>query len=155
VNEVRNELEMKLEETQATLEIGALPTLEIAAPQIKQLFSNLILNSLKFKRPDTTPVITIKSRMLNRQELQVYHLNPHVNYYSITVKDNGIGFEPEYEQKIFKMFHRLHGKSEYPGAGIGLSLCKKIAEHHKGLIFAQGVPDHGATFTILLPEQHD
>ena len=148
------DLELKIEETQTTIHAGILPTLEVSAQQIKQLFSNLMLNSIKFRRPDVSPEINIQSRIVTRDEIQTHHLNSLLNYFVITVKDNGIGFEEEYNRKIFKMFHRLHGKSEYPGAGIGLSLCKKIVEYHKGSIFATSAPLEGATFTIILPEKH-
>jgi light-regulated signal transduction histidine kinase (bacteriophytochrome) len=71
------------------------------------------------------------------------------------VSDNGIGFEEEYASRIFNVFQRLHGKSEYPGSGIGLAICKKIIEHHSGQIFAQGIPGHGATFIFIIPASQE
>jgi PAS domain S-box-containing protein len=153
LQEVKADLELKIEETQTVITATDLPTLEISPLQLRQLFSNIILNSMKFKKAAVIPEIKIRSKMLQRSEIQNYHLNPSINYYEVTIEDNGIGFEREYEQTIFQMFHRLHGKSEYPGAGIGLTLCKKIVEHHNGVIFAKGNPDSGATFTIILPEK--
>ena len=73
-------------------------------------------------------------------------------WHQVTISDNGIGFEEEYSRKIFQIFQRLHSKAEYPGTGIGLSICKKIVDHHKGVIYADGKPLQGATFTIILPE---
>jgi PAS domain S-box-containing protein len=154
VQDAKADLELKIEETQAVIVVDKLPTLEVSPLQIKQLFSNILLNSIKFRRPGNIPQIKIHSALMTKTETQAYHLNAPVEYYLITIKDNGIGFEEEYAQKIFQMFHRLHGKSEYPGAGIGLALCKKIVEHHKGLIFAHGTPDQGAVFSIILPEKH-
>ena len=74
-------------------------------------------------------------------------------YNKIQIKDNGIGFEPEYADKIFQIFQRLHGKVEYPGSGVGLAICKKIIERHGGVIYANGVPDQGSVFTIVLPQK--
>lgn len=84
---------------------------------------------------------------------KLQHLLPPMgNYYKIEVTDNGIGFEDEYATRIFQVFQRLHGKSEYPGSGIGLAICKKIVEYHHGAIFAENIAGHGARFTFILPE---
>jgi PAS domain S-box-containing protein len=154
VQEVKSDLELKIEETQATIHSVVLPNLEVSAPQIKQLFTNIILNSIKFRKQDVAPVIDIRSRTLSKQEIHNFHLSPQRHFFLLEIKDNGIGFEEEYAQKIFQMFHRLHGKSEYPGAGIGLALCKKIVEHHHGVLFATSTPGEGATFSVILPENH-
>jgi signal transduction histidine kinase len=121
--------------------------------QIKQLLSNLLLNSLKFRKQNIAPVIRLGCRRLLKQDVAKYRLDAAVNYFEITVEDNGIGFEEEYAERIFQMFQRLHGKAEYPGAGIGLALCKKIVENHHGIIFAKSRLDHGTVFSIILPEK--
>lgn len=97
-------------------------------------------------------LIKITSSILSLQEIQENsRLDLSSGYTKVTVSDNGIGFEPEYSEQIFKIFKRLHGHSEYNGTGIGLALCKKIAENHSGVISASGKTDQGATFTIILP----
>ena len=87
-------------------------------------------------------------------ELQRYNLQPQKRYYKIAITDNGIGFENEYASRIFQVFQRLHGKSEYPGSGIGLAICKKILECHHGVIYAENMNGQGARFTFLMPEHH-
>ena len=154
LEDVKVDLELRIQETSTTIHAGDLPTLEISSLQVKQLFSNIILNSIKFCVKDVHPRIDIASRILSTAEIESFHLDTQRRYFIITIQDNGIGFEEAYDQQIFQMFHRLNGKSEYPGAGIGLALCKKIVEHHKGRIFAKGTPDLGALFTIILPEKH-
>ena len=119
---------------------------------MKQLFDNLINNSIKFRKNGTHPVITIRCLQLTRRQKEQHHLDAGNTWFRIDFADNGIGFEPEYNERIFQIFQRLHGKSEFPGSGIGLAICKKITDQHKGLIYATGKPDNGATFTIILPE---
>jgi signal transduction histidine kinase len=119
---------------------------------MKQLFDNLLSNSIKFKKADEHPSIHIRSQRLTAKQKEQYHLNTSKNWFKIEFTDNGIGFEPEYSERIFQIFQRLHGKAEYPGSGIGLAICKKITEQHKGIIQAAGKPNNGATFTIILPE---
>ncbi len=153
LQEVKADLELKIEETHASVHSVKLPTLELSSLQIKQLFSNIILNSIKFRKANVLPIIDIQCRSLNETEIKDRHLDSGISYVLITLRDNGIGFEEEYATKIFQMFSRLHGKSEYPGAGIGLALCKKIVENHKGQIFATGVPEQGAIFSIILPKK--
>jgi signal transduction histidine kinase len=89
---------------------------------------------------------------LSDEEKEEHHLRENTNYYEIIVKDRGIGFSQEFEHKIFQIFQRLHGKAEYPGSGIGLAICKKIADNHSGLLFARGEQGMGAAFFIILPE---
>ena len=119
---------------------------------MKQLFSNLISNGIKFHKKDVSPVITITSEVLKDTERYKHDLNPKKTYYKISVADNGIGFEEEYAQRIFQVFQRLHGKSDYPGSGIGLSICKKILEYHNGVIYAENIPGIGARFVLIIPE---
>lgn len=144
-------LEFKIENQQAVIRYDALPEASIVPSQFRQLFQNLLANSLKFVREGVTPVITISSSEADAYEVAPYQLARAEKYLKLTIADNGIGFENEYAQKIFAIFQRLHGRSEYEGSGIGLSICKKIVEHHGGVIFAQGEPGTGAVFTIILP----
>jgi signal transduction histidine kinase len=144
-------LEYKIEQQQAIIRYDALPEANIVPSQFRQLFQNLVANSLKFIREDVQPVISIKCTFISKEETADYQITKADNYLQLSFSDNGIGFEKEYEQKIFAIFQRLHGRSEYEGSGIGLAICKKIVEHHSGVIFAHGEPGAGATFTIILP----
>lgn len=154
LEQVISDLELKIEETQCKITLkGVSPTLEAVPSEMKQLFTNLILNSIKFKKKNVPPEIEIAIRTLTRDEKKIYRLSPARNYFKTDVQDNGIGFEAEYSDKIFQIFQRLHGKTEYPGCGIGLAICKKIVENHSGIIFAHSVPNAGATFTVILPEK--
>ena len=144
-------LEFKIEQQKAKIEYDELPVANVIPSQFRQLFQNLIANSLKFTKE--TPVIQIRCTELSPDEVSGYQVTKAPSYLKINFIDNGIGFEKEYAHKIFAIFHRLHGRSEYEGSGIGLAICKKIVEHHGGIIFAQGEPNVGATFTIILP--HD
>ena len=107
---------------------------------------------IKFKKKDKRCIIHITCEKVTNLEKDLHLFKSGKNYIKIIFKDNGIGFEKEYSEKIFQIFQRLHGKSEYPGSGIGLAICKKIVENHDGVIFAQAEPDKGATFTVILPE---
>ena len=148
------ELELKIEETSAVISFsGTFPTIEAVKSEMTQLFSNILSNAIKFRKIDVAADIQVQSGKLTKAEKHALGLPGNQTFYKIEVKDNGIGFEPEYGEKIFQIFQRLNGKSEYPGSGIGLAICKKITEKHNGLIFAQSQPEEGATFTIILPEK--
>jgi PAS domain S-box-containing protein len=151
--EVRADLELKIEETGAQIIADRLPLLEAVPSQIKQVFDNLLNNSIKFRQSTTSPHISINCQKLNKKQKSELNLEFDMTWYRIDFTDNGIGFEPEYREKIFQIFQRLHGKAEYPGSGIGLAICKKIADHMNGLIYAHGEPGKGAIFTIILPER--
>lgn len=146
----KQELAQIMEDKKAIVESNELPTLNVIPFQIQQLFINLIGNSLKYSKAETAPIIKINVSIITHNE---ENLLPNTNskYYKITIEDNGIGFEQEYAKKIFILFNRLHNKNEYEGTGIGLAICKKIVENHKGFIVAKGIPDEGATFIIYLP----
>jgi PAS domain S-box-containing protein len=144
-------LEHKIEQQNAIITSDVLPEAKIIASQFRQLFQNLLSNSLKFVRPGVQPRIRVGYRLLGAQDMTHYQLAPAEHYHELTFSDNGIGFEIEFAGKIFAIFQRLHGRSEYEGSGIGLAICKKIVEHHGGIIYATGIPDEGATFTIILP----
>jgi PAS domain S-box-containing protein len=149
--EVKEDLELRVEESQATINAGTLPKLDVIPQQIKQLLVNLISNALKFRTPDRPLVISFDSRKLNSLDIQNYGLNLLSEYHEIKVEDNGVGFDAEVAEKMFHMFQRFHSKSIYPGAGIGLAICRKIADKHRGLIMARSAPGEGATFTLVLP----
>jgi PAS domain S-box-containing protein len=144
-------LEHKIEDKKAVLHIGELPTAHIVPAQFRQLFQNLINNSLKFTRNGVDPEININASFLTPYEVKKYGVAKSGKYIQIEFTDNGIGFENDYSEKIFSIFQRLHGQGEYEGTGIGLSICKKVVENHGGVIFASGSLGEGAKFTIIIP----
>lgn len=148
-----SDLEVSIEETHTQINSGRLPVIEAQEPLMKQLFTNVLSNAIKFRTPDVPPQITIHCTTLTVREADKLKLARDNKYYGIDIKDNGIGFEPEYSQRIFQIFQRLHGKAEYPGSGIGLAICKKIVDYHNGLIYADSQLQQGATITIILPEK--
>ena len=151
LTETLQTLEYKIEQQNAVIKADPLPEARFIPAQFRQLFQNLISNSLKFLRPGVQPVITIKYTQMKADNAIHYQLAEAGQYHKLEFSDNGIGFENEFAGKIFAIFQRLHGRSEYEGSGIGLAICKKIVEHHGGIIYATGVPDEGASFTIILP----
>jgi light-regulated signal transduction histidine kinase (bacteriophytochrome) len=151
INQVKAELELKIEETNAEIIAEGLPVIDAIQSQMHQLFTNLFTNAIKFKKPESSPVIKITGRKLDAGENSRYHFENEQDAYEIVVKDNGIGFEQEFAEKIFQIFQRLHGKAEYPGSGIGLAICKKIVENHNGHITAESNPGNGAAFHIVIP----
>ena len=151
LQDVLQTLEHKIEQKGARIHATPLPAGNIIASQFRQLFQNLLSNSLKFTREGVQPLINITHRYLAPEQLEGYQLQKAARYLELKFEDNGIGFEDEYAGKIFAIFQRLHGRSEYEGTGIGLAICKKIVEHHGGIISAASVPGQGATFTIILP----
>ncbi len=151
LQEVVQSLDHKIEETNTTITWDDLPTLSVVPSQFRQLFQNLIGNSLKFTRGGVAPKIKITHSLLSSREVERYRLNKGTTYLQLQLSDNGLGFDNKYADKIFAIFQRLHDKTEYDGTGIGLAVCKKIVENHEGVIFASGVPNEGATFTIVVP----
>jgi signal transduction histidine kinase len=143
---VLSDLQIRIEESQAAIEIGELPTLECDAVQMRQLLQNIIGNALKFRKSDVTPVISIASHFEEAHDLPCS--GPAV---VLTIMDNGIGFDNQFKEQIFTIFQRLHSRNEYEGTGIGLATCRKIVERHRGSIDADGHPGEGSTFVIKLP----
>jgi PAS domain S-box-containing protein len=135
--EVVSDLEAHIQRTGGRVEVGDLPTIEADPVQERQLLQNLIDNGLKFHRPEEAPVVKVNGKLLDDR-------------CEITVQDNGIGFDEKYLDRIFTIFQRLHARFEYEGTGVGLALCRKIAERHGGNITAQSTPGKGATFIVTL-----
>ncbi|MGB3851415.1 MAG: ATP-binding protein [Tunicatimonas sp.] len=154
LDEVVENLEESITQTQAQVTYDQLPTVEGETWQLRQLFQNLLSNAIKFRKSDQAPVVTIRAEEASPEQLA--HLRdgvlPTARHYAITVADNGIGFDEKYLDRIFAIFQRLHGRNEYKGTGIGLAICQKIVESYHGAIYAQASPDQGATFFIVLPE---
>jgi len=151
VDEAIAELSEAIKEKNATIEIEIKCQLSIIRFQFTQLMLNLISNSLKFSKPGIPPHIVIKSELQKGSKLNNDKLLPQQTYCHITFSDNGIGFEPEYSEKIFDVFQRIHRKEEYSGSGVGLSIVKKIVENHNGVVTATGVLNKGATFDVYIP----
>lgn len=143
---VLSDLQIRIEETRATIEVGELPAIEADAMQMRQLFQNLIGNAIKFRKKDTDPVVTITAEFTDGENLP--QPAPAIN---IRIADNGIGFDPQFKDQIFVIFQRLHSRTEYEGTGIGLATCRKIVERHMGMIDANGVPGEGSAFVITFP----
>lgn len=144
---VVTDLEIAVSESEATVRLEDLPTLPCDRSQMRQLFQNLIGNALKFRQPGVPPVITVSSTHHAAQD----STGPEGGWYEIRVSDNGIGFDEKYSKKIFTPFQRLHNRREYDGSGVGLSVCRRIAERHQGSIWAERNPDEGSTFVVRLP----
>jgi PAS domain S-box-containing protein len=137
-HEVAHDLELRMHDTGGKIEIEPLPMIEADPLQMRQLFQNLTGNALKFHRPGVPPEVRIRAER-NHESM------------SLLVSDNGIGFEPRHADRIFGLFERLHGRGQYEGTGIGLAICRKIAERHNGTISATSIPGEGSTFTVTLP----
>lgn len=152
VKEVLSDLEVRIGQTNGQVEVGELPTIEADPVQMRQLFQNLLSNALKFHQ-GAMPLVKIDSQLLN-QEQQPVNDTVTAQYCQVMVKDNGIGFNEKYLDRIFNVFQRLHSRNEYEGTGIGLAICRKITERHGGSITAHSIPGQGATFIVTLPLQH-
>jgi signal transduction histidine kinase len=148
---VLDDLELVIKEKQAVIHLCDLPTIHGHRRQIQQLFQNLISNALKYSKEEVTPVIQFSAQRLKGKPEGVALSIPDGDYHLIAVQDNGIGFEQADAGRIFNVFTRLHGKAEYSGTGVGLSIVRKVVENHKGFIWARSVPGEGATFFVLLP----
>ena len=139
--EVLTDLERKISKSHAQIIMGDLPTVVADEVQMRQLFSYLVSNAIKFHKKDVPPEISIVSHQLGN------------GYWEILINDNGIGIDEKYNDRIFKPFERLHGMNEREGIGMGLALCQKIVTRHGGTISVRSKPDKGATFIVTLPEK--
>lgn len=149
IENIKIDFELLLEQKQAKIEYTDLPSIHGIPLQLHQLFYNLISNSLKFS--DQAPLIQLSSRLLTHQEIaENVKMDEQFEYVEILLRDNGIGFEQKYADQIFTIFQRLNDQSKYSGTGIGLALCKKIAENHKGYIRAESALGQGTSFFVYL-----
>jgi light-regulated signal transduction histidine kinase (bacteriophytochrome) len=139
VREVLHDLEIRIQDSNGQVELGELPVVEADPTQMRQLMQNLISNALKFHKPRVAPVVKVDARQLSSELVE------------ICVEDNGIGFKEQFLDRIFQPFQRLHGRSSYEGNGIGLAICRKIAERHSGSITAKSAPGKGTQFFVTLP----
>jgi signal transduction histidine kinase len=148
LTDVLSDLETTIESKQAVLHITPLPTINGDALQLRQLFQNLLSNSLKFMDPNRKPHIQIVPVAVGNRN---FPRNGTGSFHAIQILDNGIGFDEQYSDRIFTAFQRLHNRSQYEGTGIGLAIVKRVVELHKGLITATSEPGKGSAFTVYLP----
>ena len=150
VKGVISDLEILLKETQGKVNVDELPVIDADPSQIRQLLLNIINNGLKYHRKDVAPVINISSRTIKVSDISQPHCK-QVEMVKLNFRDNGIGFDEKYVDRIFQPFQRLHGRNEFEGTGIGLAICKKIVERHNGNVTAKSSEGKGSEFIIQLP----
>ncbi|MCC7245111.1 MAG: PAS domain-containing protein [Saprospiraceae bacterium] len=152
LTEVMLDVDLKIHEKSAQIHVGEMPVIEGIPTQLQQLFQNILLNALKFSKSDIAPEIEVRSSLMDARQMQNSLLDERQEYVLISIRDNGIGFEPQYAETIFSPFKKLHSRSEYEGTGIGLAICKKVVQNHGGALWAESLPGEGATFYIALPK---
>ncbi|MGI0488750.1 sensor histidine kinase [Pantanalinema rosaneae CENA516] len=150
VQEVLSDLEVHIQTAGGQVDVGSLPTIEADPLQMRQLFQNLISNALKFHQPDLPAQIKIQAQMAE-PPISTSNSGSASERCLLLIEDNGIGFEEKYLDRIFTVFQRLHYRNEYEGTGVGLAICRKIAERHGGSITAMSSPGNGSTFVVILP----
>jgi len=150
LKEVLSDFDYLIEQKNAVIHTNTLPVIMGVPSQLRQLLQNLVGNSLKFTKPDVIPVIEITSERIEEKDFDA-KITPDGKYCRIIVKDNGIGFNEVYLDKIFKIFQSLNDRNSYEGTGIGLAIAKKIVEKHNGIITAKSEDGNGASFIIVLP----
>ncbi len=166
IKEVLSDMEVIIDSTKANIQLKQLPVIEANTTQMGQIFQNLIGNAIKFKKPGTQPQIQIEAEIISGRSLaSSTQLNAHFPFAAwgehqywvnekfcrITIRDFGIGFGPEFKERIFNAFERLHNSSNYEGTGIGLAICKKIVDYHHGIIYAESNPEQGTLFSFTVP----
>ena len=154
IKEVVEELSVGIKEINATVKLKLIddPIIVGNEVQIRQLFQNIITNAIKYKKLDTAPIVKIKSKIVDNSVMKnKIAIITHEKYLRIAITDNGIGFDEQYLDKVFTIFQRLHGRSEYSGTGIGLALTKRVVENHNGYITAKSTEGKGSTFIVYLP----
>ncbi len=152
--EVVADLEVQIERVEGRVEIGKLPTIQADPLQIQQLFQNLIGNALKFRRIEEPPIVKVHGRFQHGREQRRSGASAAEEKCLIYIEDNGIGFEEKHADRIFDVFQRLHARDVYEGTGVGLAICRKIAERHGGTIHVSSTPAKGTTFEVVLPVVH-
>ncbi len=152
--EVVSDLEEQIGQLQGMVEVGKLPTIQADPLQMRQLIQNLIANALKYHREGVPPVVNISGHYAHGPENRKAGQSPTDEQCRVVVEDNGVGFDDKYAERIFGIFQRLYPRDVYEGTGIGLAICRRIAERHGGTIVAHGVPNQGSTFEVLLPVAH-
>ena len=155
VDEVLEDLDSRIEQTSAHIDVGELPRIQADPLQMRQLFQNLIGNALKFHRSDVAPLVTIRATSWDRLTPETDPPVPAGQGIRITVADNGIGFDQAYAERVFELFQRLHGRGSYEGTGIGLAICRKIAQRHGGSVQVRSREGEGSVFFIDLPMSAD
>jgi PAS domain S-box-containing protein len=148
--EVISDLEIYIRETDGRIEVSALPTIDADSVQMRQLLQNLLINGLKFHKPGVPPIVEVSAVIEHTENLT----SPGMEMCVLMVKDNGIGFDEKYLDRIFSPFQRLHTRDSYEGTGMGLAICRRIAEHHGGMLTARSTPGEGAVFIVSLPIRH-
>jgi signal transduction histidine kinase len=151
ITEVKQELSERITSTGAIIACESLPEISIIPFQFKQLFTNLLANSIKFARPGITPYLQISCVQVDGETIDQPIAKKVKKYWHISVADNGTGFDPKFNEQIFGLFQRLHGRKDYEGTGIGLAIAKKVVENHNGFITAEGRENEGATIHLYLP----
>ena len=151
LDRAKEQLEEFIKERHAVIRSEKLPVINGVRHQFDQVFVNLISNALKFAKPGEVSVVDITHHLVNGAAVNDRHADKNIDYHCIIIEDNGIGFDPQYADRIFKIFNRLNTKEEYDGNGIGLSIVKKIMEAHGGFVFATGERGKGAVFSLYLP----
>ncbi len=152
VKEILLESAPEIKEKKVIITQSGLPVIEGSEIQLKQLFKNILENAIRFSKKDSPPEININSVKLSGEEKKLHALKPGKEYFKIEVSDNGIGFKQAYAQKIFQPFVRLNARPAFAGNGLGLAICKRIIDNHKGMLYAEAVENSGAKFILILPE---
>ena len=153
VEEAKENLQQRIEETRATIKSEKLPVLNVIPFQFVQLFSNLLGNALKYKKLDVPPLIDISASKIGAGELNLPPSLRKGHYWEIKIRDNGIGFDQKQAERMFGLFQRLPSRSDIEGSGIGLPICLKIAQNHGGHISAEGHVGTGSTFKVYIPAE--
>lgn len=147
ISEVIEDFEIIISDKKAFIKIGKVPIIKASRVQMRQLFSNLISNAIKYSKTDIAPVIEISQE----ENLDTEIPNQNAKFVKVQIKDNGIGMEESHLLKIFVIFQRLHARNEYSGNGIGLAICKKIMENHSGNITVESTLNKGTIFNLYFP----
>jgi light-regulated signal transduction histidine kinase (bacteriophytochrome) len=151
--EVIDDIDLQVKRENAAIMVRNIPSFEGDRGQIKRLFQNLVSNAIKFHKRGEQPVVEVGGQLVSKKEAEaeLSVVLTGLKYVRIFVKDNGIGFDEQYSERIFNIFQRLHGRMEYEGTGIGLAICRKIVANHGGYITAHSKENAGSEFIIILP----